>query len=170
MGQQLGADIDVLEAAAWLHDIVKSHSTQPSQVPDATLAAEEARNILFGTDFPKSKIDAVYQAIIVHEGLFRDRPLEQLESAILWDADKLSKLGAIYLVHDLCIRPAFDPIFEGKATDTDLVVRSIQKWLELGERIVASMNTDFGRIEGARRIAFLRDFVQELKCEWENSR
>lgn len=169
LGRRLGADLETLEAAAWLHDIVKSHAPQPTQPSDAVLAAEEARRILHGTDFPPSKIDLVYEAIRVHEGLFKDHPLRQLESAILWDADKLSKLGATYLVHNLCMSPAFDPIFEGRATDTDLVLNSMEKWLGMGERIVASMNTEPGRVEGARRLAYLRDFVQEMKGEWEKS-
>ncbi len=169
LGRQLGADLEVLEAAAWLHDIVKSHSIQTAAIPDATLAAEEARRCLRSTDFPPSKIDRVYEAIRTHEGLFRDHPLEQLEAAVLWDADKLSKLGALYLVHNLCISPVFAPLFEGRPPDTDLVLASTERWLTLAERIVASMNTEPGRAEAARRLVYLRDFVQELKDEWKES-
>ena len=96
------------------------------------LAAEEARRFLLTTDFPPSKVDAVYGAIRVHEGLYKDERLGQLEAAILWDADKLSKLGATYLVHSLCSRPAFDPIFQGRPTDTELVVESLRRWLDIG--------------------------------------
>ncbi len=169
LGRQLGADMEVLTAAVWLHDIVKSHSPELSGISDAELAAEEARRVLLTTDFPPSKVDAVTAAIRVHEGLYKDYRLEQLEAAILWDADKLSKLGATYLVHSLCIRPAFDPIFQGRPTDTDLVLRSAQDWLRIGERIVASMNTEPGRTEAARRLAYLKKFVKELKEEWETS-
>lgn len=169
LGRQLGADMEVLEAAAWLHDIVKSHSTEQIHPPDALLAAEEARQLLQGTDFPPSRIDAVHEAIRVHEGLFKDYLLEQLEAAILWDADKLSKLGATYLVHSLCMSPVFDPLFEGRPADTDLVLSSLEDWQEMGERIVASMNTEPGRTEGARRLHYLKDFVRELKGEWEKS-
>ncbi len=167
LGRQLGADMEVLIAAAWLHDIVKSHSVEQGEVSDAELAAEEARAFLLTTDFPPSKVDAVADAIRVHEGLYKDYTLEQPEAAILWDADKLSKLGATYLVHSLCIRPAFDPIFAGKPTDTELVLRSTDRWLGIGERIAASMNTEPGRIEAARRLDYLREFVKELKDEWE---
>lgn len=162
--------MEVLQAAVWLHDIVKSHSPEQGDVSDAERAAEEARAFLSGTDFPPSKVDAVCEAIRVHEGLFRDRPLEQLEAAILWDADKLSKLGATYLVHGLCIRPAFDPIFQGKPTDTDLILHSLESWVGMGERIVASMNTQPGRAEGASRLSFLREFVEELRGEWARRR
>jgi len=166
MGSQLDADLEVLEAAVWLHDIVKSHAVEQEPIPDAEKAAEEARQILKGTDFPPSKIDAVAGAIRVHEGLYKDQPLKQLEAAILWDADKLSKLGATYLVHNLCIRPAFDPIFQGRPTDTRMVIDSLEKWLQIGQRIVDSMNTEPGREEGTRRLAYLREFLVELKGEW----
>ncbi len=167
LGRRLGADPEVLEAAVWLHDVVKTHSREPSAVPDSERSAEEARRVLRTTDFPAAKLDHVVEAIRVHEGLFRDEPIRQLEAAILWDADKLSKLGATYLVHAFCIRPAFDPIFQGRPTDTDLALRSTEEWVGMAERIVASMNTEPGRIEGARRLAFLRRFVRELRGEWE---
>lgn len=166
LANQLGADLEVLEAAVWLHDIVKSHAVELEPIPDAQLAAEEARRFLADTDFPPSKIDAVAGAILVHEGLYKDQPLEQLEAAVLWDADKLSKLGATYLVHSLCIRPAFDPIFQGTPTTTQIVIDSLEQWLQIGQRIVDSMNTEPGRAEGARRLDYLRQFVTELKGEW----
>lgn len=169
LGRQLGADMEVLTAAVWLHDIVKSHSPELGEIPDADLAADEAGRFLLSTDFPPDKIEAVVAAIRVHEGLYKDYRLEQLEAAILWDADKLSKLGATYLVHNLPIRPIFDPIFQGKPTDTDLVLRSAQDWLKIGERIVASMNTEPGRAEATRRLTYLKKFVKELQDEWETN-
>lgn len=169
LGRELDADMEVLTAAVWLHDSVKSHTPELPEVSDADAAAEEARRILLRTDFPRSKVDVVCEAIRLHEGLYKDYRIEQREAAILWDADKLSKLGAIHLVHNLCIRPAFDPVFQGKPTDTDLVLRSEQEWLELGEKIVASMNTELGRQEAERRLSFLRQYVQELIREWKRN-
>lgn len=167
LGRQLGGDEEVLTACVWLHDIVKSHDLDLPEVSDADAAADEARRILAGTDFPAGKIDAVYAAIRVHEGLFREEPLADLEAAILWDADKLSKLGATHLVHNLPVRLVFDPMFQGRPTSTDLVARSEEEWISIGDRIAASMNTGPGRLEAARRLDFLRQFVWELKGEWE---
>ena len=169
LGRQMDADMEVLTAAVWLHDIVKSHSVEQPDLSDSDLAAQEARQLLASTGFPQEKIGAVVEAIRLHEGLFLDRPLEMLEAAILWDADKLSKLGATYLAHNLPIRPTFDPIFSGRPTDTELMVHSLESWVEMGERIVASMNTEHGRKEGTRRLDFLRQFLSELKEEWEKN-
>jgi uncharacterized protein len=169
LGRALGADMEVLTSAVWLHDTVKSHTPEQAAVSDADVAAEEARRILLGTDFPSWKVDTVCNAIRLHEGLYKDYRIEQLEAAILWDADKLSKLGATHLVHNLCIRPAFDPLFQGSPTDTDLVLRSEMEWLEMGARIVASMNTEPARREAERRLNYLKQFVGELRGEWEKS-
>jgi uncharacterized protein len=85
-----GADPVTVEAAAWLHDVCKG------QRHHATLGAAAAERILAETDFPADKVGVVAAAIRQHEGLTRPAgadPLQPLEAAILWDADKLSKLG-----------------------------------------------------------------------------
>jgi len=90
LARTLGADLEVVEAAAWLHDVRKE---QPQH---ALAGAEAVAQILTTTDFPVSKIAAVAEVIRKHEGMLRPKhadPLQPLEAAILWDADKLSKLG-----------------------------------------------------------------------------
>jgi uncharacterized protein len=90
LARALHADLEIMEAAGWLHDVRK-------QEPKHALAgAAAARMILAQTDFPSAKIEAVVDVISKHEGLYRPAgaaPLEPLEAAILWDADKLSKIG-----------------------------------------------------------------------------
>ena len=98
LAEQLAADSEVVEAAAWLHDVCKG---QPKH---ALAGAAEAEHFLPTTDFPAAKIPAVLAAIREHEGLYRKvnaSPLEPLETAILWDADKLSKLGVQALAFSL---------------------------------------------------------------------
>jgi uncharacterized protein len=90
LARTLGADLEIVEAAAWLHDVRKE---QPQH---ALVGAEAAAQILPTTDFPVSKIATVAEVIRKHEGMLRPKqadPLLPLEAAILWDADKLSKLG-----------------------------------------------------------------------------
>ena len=87
--EETGADREIVEAAAWLHDVCKREPDHGAR------GAERAQTILTGTDFPPQKIDAVADAIRQHEGLTRSdpSPLQPLEAAVLWDADKLSKIG-----------------------------------------------------------------------------
>ncbi len=94
LAKMTGADKDVVVAAAWLHDVRKdAGDTHPQE------GAKFARQFLPKTDFPPEKINRVAQAIEDHMGLWRDEPLTNLESMVLWDADKLAKIGLTAVFH-----------------------------------------------------------------------
>lgn len=90
-----GADKDIVEAAAWLHDIRKYADGERHPETGAAFT----REYLPTTDFPPDKIDAVAAAIADHMGLWRDEPLTNLEAQVLWDADKLAKIGLTAIFH-----------------------------------------------------------------------
>ena len=94
LAQLTGADEEVVEAAAWLHDIRKMSGSQ-----HAIEGAGFASSFLKETNFPPEKIDRVAQAIKEHMGLWRDEPLTNLEAMVLWDADKLAKIGLTAVFH-----------------------------------------------------------------------
>ncbi|MBE2238992.1 MAG: HD domain-containing protein [Caldilineaceae bacterium] len=101
LADKTDADRDIVEAAAWLHDICKS---EPNHGKAGAAAAEALLN---ATDFPPEKIPAVVDAIARHVGLTREpdaAALEPLETAVLWDADKLTKLGVNVLAYTLSLR------------------------------------------------------------------
>ncbi|MEM7116928.1 MAG: HD domain-containing protein [Chloroflexota bacterium] len=95
LAKLVDGDKEIAVAAAWLHDICKSEAGErhPQE------GAKFARHFLPTTDFPSEKIERVAQAIHNHMGLWRDEPLTDLESMILWDADKLSKIGLTAVFH-----------------------------------------------------------------------
>jgi uncharacterized protein len=158
LGRLLEADLEVIEAAGWLHDVRKE---QPSH---GTAGAAAARTILAATDFPSAKIDAVAEAIRQHVGLYREPgapPLEPVEAAILWDADKLTKLGAQSILISLSTPHVF-----GK----DMA----ERWRYVAEfadqvlgRTVESMNTTPGRKMAERRyrstLALLSLWAREMR-------
>jgi len=95
IGRQLEARLDVLSAAALLHDIGRRHETESrGGICHATKGAEMAREILAGLDFAAPLIERVAHCIATHR--YRDsvRP-QSLEAEILFDADKLDSVGAI---------------------------------------------------------------------------
>lgn len=156
----VGADPDVVECAAWLHDVRKRLKDPRSKDTHAQDASADLGGILAETDFPAHKIAAVQHAIEHHVGLRLARRLEPLETACLWDCDKLSKLGAASLIHFGCISGAFQPISTGD------ILRRGEAWLVLCEGIVASFNTAPAKAEGLRRLAFLRRHYEQLHREW----
>lgn len=132
LANTLGADLEIVEAAAWLHDIAKE---QPKH---ALVGAAQAQRILATTDFPVAKIAPVANVIRQHEGLFRPTeaaPLEPVEAAILWDADKLSKLGVQALAFLLSAEYLAGLTLNERRLDCEKYV------LNTLSRTVASMNT-----------------------------
>ncbi len=144
-----GADHDTVTAAAWLHDIRKdAGQTHPQE------GAAFARQFLPQTDFPPEKIEAVAQTIADHMGLWRDEPLTRLESQVLWDADKLAKLGLTAALHWTGWRLTSQP-----TTTADLIENNLaQDWQE---KTVASMHT-----APARQAAKIR--LERFQKLWHN--
>jgi uncharacterized protein len=84
-----GADVDVVRAAALLHDVGRG---DPAGRDHAEVSAERAREILHAR--MPNQVEAVIQAILQHR--FRSGPPPQsLEARCLFDADKLDSIGAI---------------------------------------------------------------------------
>ncbi len=149
-----GADLEVVEAAAWLHDICKKgrdddHGCEGAQV---------ARNILSRTDFPSDKVERVADAISKHVGLSSDPELEPLEAAVLWDADKLAKLGATAVVHFLGYR-----MMDGPTTAAQLLDQlQSQPWQQSA---VESLHTAPARSMGRARLEVYRSFWEQARLE-----
>ena len=151
LARRLGADEDACVAAAWLHDIRKLEDQHGRR------GADEAVQVLKATDFPQYKIRTVEIAIRLHEGFSsgrRTKPLEPLEAAILWDADKLTKLGVPQLAHILGTARAMH------ITQEERLALAESYALEFVAHTAESMNT-----EPALRIARIRyremvEFVQ----------
>jgi uncharacterized protein len=100
----VGGDEDVVMAAVWVHD-----RFQPQYVDDnhAEQAEAWAREGLPTLGFPQEKVEAVCYAIANHSSPPGAIPLAEHDAQLLWDADKLSKIGATSILAYLCAIPAF---------------------------------------------------------------
>lgn len=137
------ADPEIVEAAAWLHDVRKQEKSH------ANAGALAAREILAATDFPPDKIEAVADAIRQHAGLLRREgapPMQPIEAAVLWDADKLTKLGAQALMVRWCSAYVRHMTLAERWRDSAEFADSVLP------RTVASMNTEPAKIMAERRL------------------
>ncbi len=89
-------DLDVLKAAALLHDIarVKEDQDNSGKIDHAILGAEMAEKILRELNYDQNKIEAIKHCIRAHRFRGSEKP-KTLEAKILFDADKLDAIGAI---------------------------------------------------------------------------
>ncbi len=158
LAELTGADAEVVEAAAWLHDVAKLGSDQ-----HGIDGAVEARRVLAQTDFPAEKIPAVADAIAKHVGLWVEQGvrIEPLEAAVLWDADKLVKLGAQAVLHFLGDGGAR----RGPATTRALIDRLPGSGWQAGT--VRSFQTEAARRVGAERWRFFQEFCARAAREFD---
>jgi uncharacterized protein len=150
-----GADAEIVEAAAWLHDVAKAEDADHGRE-----GARAARRILAETDFSPAKIAAVTHAITEHVGLWRKTPVEPLEAAILWDADKLSKLGATAVLHFTS-----NLVDAGRGSTEDLLdALPAEDWQP---RTVESLHTAPARAAGQQRLSAYRSFTRRFAREYK---
>jgi HD superfamily phosphodiesterase len=92
LGEKLNADLEVLVAAVYLHDLGRHYI--PDKVHGA-LSAQKAEPVLERIHFPQERREAVLLAIRVHDVAAHPEDRTTLESKILYDADKIDTLGVV---------------------------------------------------------------------------
>lgn len=154
LARHTGADEDIVEAAVWLHDIRKLSGDRHPQE-----GAAFARHFLPQTDFPPQKIEAVARAIEDHMGLWRDEPLHSLESCILWDADKLAKLGLTAAFHWLG-----HTLTREQSITLDNLINDLRDaaWQQ---KTVDSMHTPAARRAAEQRLKHFNELWHKLETE-----
>lgn len=95
IGRLMGAKLDILSAAALLHDIGRRYETrEQGKICHAAKGAELAREILAKLNFAPNRINEIAHCIEAHR--YRgDKIPKTLEAKILYDADKLDSIGAV---------------------------------------------------------------------------
>jgi uncharacterized protein len=101
-----GADIEIVRAAALLHDTnggsnagVESELGTPAagenRVEHHKISAQFARKVLQGEGWPEPRIQAVQHCIRAHRFRGNSEVPSTIEAKVLFDADKLDAIGAI---------------------------------------------------------------------------
>jgi HD superfamily phosphodiesterase len=92
LGEKLKADLEVLVAAVYLHDLGRHYIADKVH---GALSAQKAEPVLERIHFPQEKREAVLLAIRVHDVAAHPEDRTSLESKILYDADKIDTLGVV---------------------------------------------------------------------------
>ena len=171
IGKKEKADLDILWAAALLHDV--SSKSYTSHVKDSM---DIAQKILKKINFPKKKIPKVLHCIETHEDYHwtkRKRKLSR-EAKILQDADRLDAVGAIGI--DRCFTfcgshkiPLFVPgqkikkCFDHTKLSSSGIIHFYEKLLKLQK----GMNTRTGKSVVKERHQYMENFVKRFLNEWK---
>ena len=92
IGTELGADLEILRAAALLHDAAGADPRE-DRAEHQNASADFAREILGAEGWSQDRIEAVVECVLSHRYRGQKRP-ESLEAKVLFDADKLDVVGA----------------------------------------------------------------------------
>ncbi|MGY5862856.1 MAG: HD domain-containing protein [Candidatus Thorarchaeota archaeon] len=153
-----GADMDIVTTAAWLHDFAKPGMGGVSDHGEKS--AQDARKILLKEGIDPNAVEKICDTIRKHVGLTLDSPLEPLEAQILWEADKLVKLGVTVFAHMIVYMQEMRPDFSLKDLADEL-----REYLSLAKRIAASMNTDRAQELAQIRLNAIRSVSELLDSE-----
>jgi hypothetical protein len=147
-------DDDVLYAAAYLHDVAAFAPFRKPNVDHQDEAAQIVGEMLEGTGFPMSKIDAVRGAIRTH--MFERDPTGP-EAIYLHDADALDWLGGIGVAR---IFGLVDP--NGGMPDGPAAVKRLETFLA---NVPAHIISPAGKARSPKRARELELFLQNLRAE-----
>jgi uncharacterized protein len=169
IGEELDADLEVLGAAALLHDLGRARKGK-QKTHHSMESVKIARRILKSVEFPTQKIPLVLYAIRVHS--FEDHITPKTaEAAILQDADRIDICGAIGAAmtfayggsHGSELYNPEDPTGTNRKLDDHKYSfdHFFMKLLGLPE----ILNTAAGRRMARRRRAHLKKFVAQFEQE-----
>lgn len=165
------ADVLVVLAASYLHDLVNLPKNDPARDQASRRSALLAREELALLDFPADKLDGVAHAIEAHS-FSAAIPATTIEAQIVQDADRLDGLGLVGLARMFYIagrmesglaHPA-DPL--GEARDFDDRRYALDHIVVKLDKLPGMMQTAAARALGRERLDTLLAFRADFAAEW----
>lgn len=99
LAQKTGADKEIVEIAAWLHDIGSILGDYENHHLSGAIYAEK---LLTELNYPLDKIDKVKHCIVAHRGS-KDIPRETVEAKCVADADAMSHFDNLSALFNLAL-------------------------------------------------------------------
>lgn len=173
LGRQLGADIEIVRAAALLHDASGAAPGTGTRGSHEQVSAEFAGRILAEEGWSEERIGAVQHCILAHR--FRSRRAPQtLEAQILFDADKLDVMGAFGAARTIGYavqagQPAFaepsDEFLRDGTPKPGEPHSAYHEYLFKLRKVRERLFTEPARLLGERRHQALVAFFEQLAAE-----
>jgi uncharacterized protein len=165
VGRAEGADLEILRAAALLHDAAgatpgdkRQGASRPARATHHEASADFAREVLASEGWPEERIEAVLHCIRAHRFRGTEAP-RSLEAKILFDCDKLDVLGAIGVARTVAYAALAGQPLTGEPSE---------KFIATGEKEPGEPHTPFheflfklGRVKDRMFTATARAIAQE---------
>lgn len=171
IGRQMKARLDVLDAAALLHDIGRPLETaSQGRICHAQEGAAMAEKILLELCLDRARIDVICHCIATHRFRRGNQPAS-LEAMILFDADKLDSIGAVgigraFLFAGQVGARLHNSKEEGlEAVSYSLEDTAYREFMVKLRKVRDHMFTPAGKMIAEERHSFMEVFFQQLERE-----
>ncbi len=174
-----GADLDIVHAAALLHDADGTTPGSETRLEHHLRSADFARKILSEEGWTEERIKAVQHCIRAHRFRGDKEPPETIEAKCIFDADKLDVLGAIgatraVVYAALAGTPFYAPpsqqfIDSGKEVEGELHSAYHEHLYKL-QKIEKKLFTQTARDLARGRSQYLDGFFEQLIAEIKGER
>lgn len=178
LARELGADDEVVRAAALLHDVEGAAPDENGGRERHELAsAEFARRVLAGEGWPRDRIEEVLHCIRSHRYRGQERP-ETLEAQILFDADKLDVIGAFGVARTIGYaiqagQPVYAPpsqrFLDRGEREADEPHSAYHEYLFKLRQVRERLHTEAARRLAEEREKVLHEFFQQLAREAQDA-
>ena len=175
IGRIEGADLDVVGAAAFLHDIARpEQDASEGRICHAAKGAAMATELLRKYPFPDGQQSNIIHCVRSHRFRENSKP-ETLEAKVLYDADKLDSIGAIGIGRAFLFAGEVGArlhIPNVRAEDTEPYSEEDTGYREFKlklEKIKDRMLTAEGRRIAEQRHTFMKAFFERFLMEHEGS-
>ncbi|MCD6356589.1 MAG: HD domain-containing protein [Anaerolineaceae bacterium] len=178
IGPLEGADMEILLAAALLHDARGSHPGEGNRNEHHLRSADFAKIILLNEHWADIKIKKVQHCIIAHR-YRKENPPQTIEAKVLFDADKLDVIGAIGVVRALAYAyqvkaPAYfapsNQFLASGEREKGEPHSAYHEYLFKLRKIKTILYTKTAREIAEYRQVYLNGFFQELSDEMNNKK
>lgn len=171
-----GADLLVVEAAAYLHDIGRAHQDRSNgRFCHADKGAAVARELLRHYPLSVNRYENIIHCIAAHR-FRRGEPPRTLEAAVLFDADKLDAIGAVGVARAFLFAGELGARLHSPEVDvTQAPAYSIddtgyREYVVKLSKIRQRMLTATGRRLADERHRYMADFFERFLEEYEGER
>ena len=173
LGRSHAADLEILHAAALLHDL--GRAMPESDRPHIDLSVEIAGRLMEESGFPESKREAVLHCIRAHS-FSRGVEPETLEARLLRDADRLDALGAVGIARTFSYggefgRPFYDPAdpMARRKSAPEGSRYCVEHFFEKLFKLSDGLFSDEARRIAAERTLSMRRFLNRMESEANGS-
>jgi uncharacterized protein len=173
LAQAEGADLEIVHAAALLHDASGAETGGEGRAEHQHRSADFAKEILSAEGWPVERIAAVQHCIRSHRFRGNEAP-QSLEAKIIFDADKLDVIGAFGVARTLAYDVVMEWPFHAEVSDQFRATgekmdgethSSYHEYLFKLSKIKDRLFTQTAKQIAEHRQTFLNEYFEQLDAE-----